>query len=111
MPVFLIKLKNTTVRLLKFVVNTFRLQTLFFHTGDDRPSSHMSPVLASRVLIVPGVLVKVNHLGAVFPVVKLGLGGCVQSWSDHVHWEAAEPGFVARGVDPSVHSVGADPSL
>lgn len=62
------------------------------------------PAWTHRVLFVPGVkdlvIAAINHLGSVLPVIKLacvGLGGCVQSWSRHDHWEAVNAG--AHPVD------------
>lgn len=62
------------------------------------------PLAAFPALVVAAV----NHLGTVFPVVKLAsihLGGCVLSRFGRVYWEAAEPSSFARGVNPNTPPV------
>lgn len=89
------------------------LCTLIFHAGSSPSLSSAASHLSNTQLLsvchpyVP-VRTAVNHIGTVFPVVKLASidPGHARSQFGLVHWEDAEPGSFAHGVNhPSAPSL------
>lgn len=87
-------------------VKILLLCTLIFHAGSSPSLSSAASHLSNTQLLsvcqpyVP-VRTAVNHIGTVFPVVKLASIGPRHARSQFglVHWEDAEPGSFAHGVN------------